>query len=74
VTTSSKKERLEGYLGVGDIELTHDDVKAIDHAGAKGELWDERKTRGAKVAKAGLLLAAIGYAGFTAAGWIQNCA
>ena len=28
----------QGYLEVGDIELSHDDVKAIDHAGAKGYL------------------------------------
>jgi hypothetical protein len=74
VTTSSKKDRLEGYLSVGDIDLTHDDIKAIDHAGAKGELWDERKSLGARVGKAGLLIAAIGYAAFTTAGWIQNCA
>jgi diketogulonate reductase-like aldo/keto reductase len=73
VTTSSRKDRLEGYLGVGDIELTHDDVKAIDHAGAKGELWEEKKAKAAKVAKATLWLAAIGYAGFTAAGWIKTC-
>lgn len=45
VTTSSKKERLEDYLAVGDIELTDDDVAAIDKAGAKGELWDARKAR-----------------------------
>lgn len=43
VTTSSKKERLQDYLAVGDIHLTDDDVAAIDRAGAKGELWDERK-------------------------------
>jgi diketogulonate reductase-like aldo/keto reductase len=74
VTTSSKKDRLEGYLGVGDIDLTPDDVKAIDHAGAKGELWEERKSKGAKVAKAGLLIASIAYAGMTVAGWVQNLA
>ncbi|KAL0243704.1 hypothetical protein I308_105675 [Cryptococcus tetragattii IND107] len=49
VTTSSKKERLEGYLDVGDITLTEDDIKAIDKAGAKGELWFERKARFGKV-------------------------
>jgi hypothetical protein len=73
VTTSSKKERLEGYLSVGDIELTKDDIKAIDHAGAKGELWAERKSLGARVGKAAFLLGAIGYAAFTVAGWVGNC-
>jgi diketogulonate reductase-like aldo/keto reductase len=38
VTTSSKKERLEGYLDVGDIELTDKDVEAIDKAGAEAQL------------------------------------
>ncbi|WOO79984.1 NADPH-dependent conjugated polyketone reductase C1 [Vanrija pseudolonga] len=36
LSTSSKKDRLERYLAVGDIELTNDDVKAIDEAGIKG--------------------------------------
>jgi len=36
VTTSSKKERLEGYLNAGDLALTDDDIAAIDAAGAKG--------------------------------------
>ncbi|KAJ6546660.1 NADP-dependent oxidoreductase domain-containing protein [Mycena vulgaris] len=36
VTTSSKKERLEGYINAGDIALTEDDISAIDEAGAKG--------------------------------------
>jgi len=74
VTTSSKKERLEGYLSVGDIELTKDDIKAIDHAGAKGELWAEQKSLGFRVGKAALLLCAIGYSAFTVAGWVGNCA
>jgi diketogulonate reductase-like aldo/keto reductase len=43
VTTSSKKERLEGYLAVGDIDLTNDDVKAIDKAGTKGQKLAERR-------------------------------
>lgn len=54
LSTSSKKDRLEGYLDVGDIELTKDDVKAIDDAGAKGELWDERKQGAAKFGKIAL--------------------
>ncbi|KAJ6527085.1 NADP-dependent oxidoreductase domain-containing protein [Mycena capillaripes] len=36
VTTSSKKERLLGYLNAGELELTADDITAIDVAGAKG--------------------------------------
>ncbi|KAF8194448.1 NADP-dependent oxidoreductase domain-containing protein [Mycena galopus ATCC 62051] len=36
ITTSSKKERLLGYLNAGDLELTEDDIAAIDAAGAKG--------------------------------------
>ncbi|WVO21288.1 uncharacterized protein IAS62_002595 [Cryptococcus decagattii] len=49
VTTSSKKARLEDYLDVGDITLTEDDIKAIDTAGAKGELWFDRKARFEKI-------------------------
>jgi len=54
VTTSSKKERLESYLDVGDIELTEDDVKSIDDAGAKKELWMEKKGKMVKYAKVGV--------------------
>ncbi|KAI0360739.1 Aldo/keto reductase [Trametes cingulata] len=36
VTSSTKKERLEGYLAAGDLELTTADVAAIDAAGAIG--------------------------------------
>jgi len=36
VTTSSKKTRLQGYLAAGDIELTQEDMDAIDAAGALG--------------------------------------
>ncbi|KAJ7119705.1 NADP-dependent oxidoreductase domain-containing protein [Mycena epipterygia] len=36
VTTSSKKERLLGYLNAGDLTLTKDDIASIDEAGAKG--------------------------------------
>ncbi|WVQ76921.1 hypothetical protein IAR50_006600 [Cryptococcus sp. DSM 104548] len=38
VTSSSKKDRLESYLEVGDISLTPEDVKAIDEAGIKGAI------------------------------------
>lgn len=37
VTTSSKKTRLEGYQDAGDIELSKEDIAAIDAAGALGE-------------------------------------
>ncbi|KAF8194419.1 NADP-dependent oxidoreductase domain-containing protein [Mycena galopus ATCC 62051] len=36
VSPSSKKERLLGYLNAGNLELTEDDIAAIDAAGAKG--------------------------------------
>jgi len=36
LTTSSKKERLERYQGVADIDLTDDDITAIENAGSKG--------------------------------------
>ena len=34
VTTSSRKERLRDYLAAGDIDLTAEDVAAIDKAGS----------------------------------------
>jgi len=37
VTTSSKKTRLQGYLAAGDIDLSSEDIAAIDAAGALGE-------------------------------------
>ncbi|OAX34137.1 Aldo/keto reductase [Rhizopogon vinicolor AM-OR11-026] len=37
VTTSSKKMRLEGYQNAGDLELSKEDIAAIDAAGASGE-------------------------------------
>ncbi|KAI0635100.1 Aldo/keto reductase [Trametes polyzona] len=36
VTSSTKKERLEGYLAAGDLELTPADIASIDVAGAQG--------------------------------------
>jgi len=36
LTTSTRKERLSDYVTAGDLELTHDDIKAIEKAGAKG--------------------------------------
>lgn len=37
VTTSSKKARLLSYLSAGNLELSAEDVKRIDIAGAIGE-------------------------------------
>ncbi|WVQ85123.1 hypothetical protein IAT38_007288 [Cryptococcus sp. DSM 104549] len=39
ISTSSKKERLESYLDVGDITLSKEDIAAIDKAGTKDELF-----------------------------------
>ncbi|THV01948.1 Aldo/keto reductase [Dendrothele bispora CBS 962.96] len=36
VTTSSKKDRLEGYLNAGNLSLTDEEVIAIDLAGSEG--------------------------------------
>jgi len=36
VTASSKKERLEGYIDAGDIDLSAEDVETIDFAGILG--------------------------------------
>jgi len=36
VTTSSKKYRLEGYLSAGNIELSEEDITALEKAGKKG--------------------------------------
>jgi hypothetical protein len=58
---------------VGDIHLTHDDVKAIDHAGAKGELREERKIQAWRVAKVMVIATFAGYIGTTAAGYINSC-
>jgi len=44
VTTSSKKSRLEGYLRAGDLELTSEDVVALDKAGAQGTRQLSAKT------------------------------
>lgn len=44
VTTSSKKYRLEGYLRAGDLQLTPQDVSALDEAGAQGAKQFKAKT------------------------------
>lgn len=68
VTTSSKKDRLQRYLDVGDIELTEDDVKAIDHAGAKGEQRDMWRAR---AVSAGKWTAVAGLAVFAASRFLE---
>lgn len=55
VTTSSKKDRLERYLAVGDIKLTSEDIKSIDDAGAQ---LDYRKV--ARWAAAGAIVGVWG--------------
>jgi len=44
VTTSSKKDRLERYLGAGDVQLAEAEVLAIDIAGAEGATPATMKT------------------------------
>ncbi|KAG1734889.1 Aldo keto reductase [Suillus paluster] len=58
VTTSSKKARLLSYLSAGDLELSPDDITAIDIAGAIGE---KRITvrRGLRKLGAGVLIGTV---------------
>ncbi len=51
---------------MGDIELTREDVEAIDKAGAKGQLWDERKAAALGVGKWVALAGFASYAAFRA--------
>ncbi|KIJ62492.1 hypothetical protein HYDPIDRAFT_176559 [Hydnomerulius pinastri MD-312] len=59
VTTSSKKIRLQGYLAAGDIELTQEDIDAIDAAGALGEKRMNAKVTLRKLAAGALVGAAV---------------
>ncbi|KAF9221178.1 Aldo/keto reductase [Gyrodon lividus] len=59
VTTSSKKTRLQGYLAAGDIELTQEDIDAIDAAGALGEMRMNAKLTLRKLAAGALVGAAV---------------
>jgi diketogulonate reductase-like aldo/keto reductase len=63
VTISSRKDRLEGFLDVGDIELTDDDVKAIDNAGKKGQQSIARREMTVKVLKWATVAGLAGYIG-----------
>jgi diketogulonate reductase-like aldo/keto reductase len=65
VTTSSRKERLESYLGVGDIELSEHDIKKIDKAGVKGEKLQNVKMTAKKALPWVGLVAASGYLAWT---------
>jgi len=58
VTTSSKESRLKGYLAAGDLELTSDDIEAIDTAGAAGARHLTAKTMLRRAAGLALLGAA----------------
>jgi hypothetical protein len=49
---------------VGDLDLTKEEVEAIDKAGRKGQLWDERKQLAKKAAKWASVLALAGYTGY----------
>jgi len=64
ITTSSRKERLENYLKVGDITLTDGEIEEIDRAGKYAELWDGRKAMVKETGKWLGLVALAGYAGW----------
>ncbi|KAI0371883.1 Aldo/keto reductase [Pilatotrama ljubarskyi] len=67
VTSSTKKERLEGYLAAGNLELTAADVAAIDAAGAMGARRQAVRTFVNRVAvatlAAGVVFGMCGYMG-----------
>ncbi|KAH8103302.1 Aldo/keto reductase [Cristinia sonorae] len=66
VTSSTKKERLEGYLTAGDIELTPEDINNIDNAGAAGA----RRMTARTVLKRVVTVVLIGAAVFGACGYL----
>ncbi|THH00029.1 hypothetical protein EW026_g2415 [Hermanssonia centrifuga] len=55
VTTSSNKQRLESYLDAGDLELTSDDIAAIDAAGISGARYVAVRTFIKRAATAALI-------------------
>ncbi|OSD07953.1 Aldo/keto reductase [Trametes coccinea BRFM310] len=59
VTSSTKKERLEGYLAAGDLELTTADIAAIDAAGALGSRRQKVRDFVNGVATGALVFAAL---------------
>ncbi|KAJ7085243.1 Aldo/keto reductase [Mycena belliarum] len=62
VTTSSKKERLLGYLNAGALVLAEDDIAAIDAAGAEGAPLSPVKRIVRRLAGIALVAFAVGYA------------
>ncbi|KAI0338423.1 Aldo/keto reductase [Trametopsis cervina] len=66
VTSSSKKERLQGYLSAGDIELSSEDIAAIDAAGLLGP----KGSRFRKVLKRVAVTALLGAAGFAVGSYL----
>ncbi|KAJ7480661.1 Aldo/keto reductase [Mycena latifolia] len=62
VTTSSKKERLLGYLNAGDLALTSEDIAAIDAAGAKGAPLSPVKRFASRLAGIALVSLIAGFA------------
>jgi hypothetical protein len=38
ITTSQTESRIRGYVAAGDIELTKDEIEAIDHEGKRKDL------------------------------------
>ncbi|KAI0691430.1 NADP-dependent oxidoreductase domain-containing protein [Cytidiella melzeri] len=66
VTSSSKKDRLEGYLNAGDLELSSDDIAAIDAAGLLGP----GSTRFRKMVKRIAVTALLGAAGFAVGSYL----
>ncbi|TDL18671.1 Aldo/keto reductase [Rickenella mellea] len=59
VTTSSKKERLQGYIAAGDLQLTPKDILDIDVAGAVGAHRLTAKTVLRRVAGLALITAGV---------------
>ncbi|KAH9918623.1 Aldo/keto reductase [Fomitopsis serialis] len=59
VTASTRKERLEGYLAAGDLELTNEDIAAIDAAGIVGARRITARTYLRRAALAALIGAAV---------------
>ncbi|KAF7357252.1 Aldo/keto reductase [Mycena sanguinolenta] len=77
-STSSKKDRLLGYLNAGDLQLTADDILSIDVAGAKGPPYARRFARqllrvggGRRLLTAGLLGTAV--VGLMLSGHLRFC-
>ncbi|KAF9807126.1 hypothetical protein IEO21_08379 [Rhodonia placenta] len=59
VTSSTKKERLDGYLQAGDFELTDEDIASIDTAGILGARRLSARTFLRRAAIAALVGAAL---------------